>query len=240
MATTVATGLSVRDLKVSYGRVAAVRGISFDVPEGTSVGIIGANGAGKSSTLKAIFRLVDSSAESMSYGDVSLASTPPHRIVTLGLGYVPEGRRIFPGLTVHKNLLMGAYRQRWRALSGRTNHVYDIFPDLKRFENTLAGALSGGQQQMLAIGRALMSTPKLLVLDEPSMGLAPVLIDDIAVALRRLRAEGVSMLLVEQNAKLTFGLTDRCLVLENGRVVKEGTSAELRDDPDVRRIYLGI
>src|SRR5438477_6483008 len=240
MAAAVATGLSVHDLKVSYGRVAAVRGISFDVPEGTSVGIIGANGAGKSSTLKAIFRLVDSTAESMSFGDVSLASSPPHRIVSLGLGYVPEGRRIFPGLTVHKNLLMGAYRQRWRALAGRTNHVYDIFPDLKRFEHTLAGALSGGQQQMLAIGRALMSEPKLLVLDEPSMGLAPVLIDDIAATLRRLRDQGVSMLLVEQNAKLTFGLTDRCIVLENGTVVKEGPSAILRADPAVRQIYLGL
>ena len=240
MTAAVATGLSVRNLRVSYGRVEAVGGISFDVPEGSSVGIIGANGAGKSSTLKAIFRLVDSTADAMTYGGKSLASTPAHRIVSLGLGYVPEGRRIFPGLTVHKNLLMGAYRERWRAVSDRTDHVYEIFPALRRYEKMLAGALSGGQQQMLAIGRALMSAPSLLILDEPSMGLAPVLIDDIAAALRRLRTEGVSMLLVEQNAKLTFGLTDRGLVMENGVVVKEGTSAELRDDPDVRRIYLGI
>ena len=233
-------GLAVKNLSVSYGRVAAVRGISFEVPDGTSLGIIGANGAGKSSTLKAIFRLVDSTAESLAFGGVSLLSTPAHRIVMLGIGYVPEGRRIFPGLTVRKNLLMGAYRQGWRGLTGRVDYVYDIFPALKRFDPTLAGTLSGGQQQMLAIGRALMSTPKLLVLDEPSMGLSPVLVDDIAAALRRLRGEGATLLLVEQNAKLTFGLTDRCVVLENGEVVKEGRSAELRDDPDVRRIYLGI
>lgn len=240
MTTEVATGLSVRNLRVTYGRVVAVRGISFDVPDGSSLGIIGANGAGKSSTLKAIFRLVDSSSDAIHYGGRSLRSTPAHRIVGLGLGYVPEGRRIFAGLSVHKNLLMGAYGERWRAASHRLAHIYEIFPALKTFENTLGGALSGGQQQMLSIGRALMSSPRLLVLDEPSMGLAPVLINDIAAALRRLRGEGVSLLLVEQNAKLTFGLTDRCLVLENGAIVKEGTSAELRQDPDVRRIYLGI
>ena len=240
IATAEVTGLSVRNLRIRYGRVAAVRGISFDVSEGSSVGIIGANGAGKSSTLKAIFRLVDSTSDSIEYGGRSLRSIAPHHIVGLGLGYVPEGRRIFAGLSVHKNLLMGAYNARWRAVSHQLDHVYEIFPALKQLESTLAGALSGGQQQMLAIGRALMSSPKLLVLDEPSMGLAPVLINDIAAALRRLRTEGVSMLLVEQNAKLTFGLTDRCLVLENGVIVKEGTSAELRQDPDVRRIYLGI
>jgi len=240
VATAASTGLSVRNLRVTYGRVAAVRGISFDVPEGSSVGIIGANGAGKSSTLKAIFRLVDSSSDAINYGGRSLSSTPAHHIVGLGLGYVPEGRRIFAGLSVRKNLLMGAYGERWRSISHKCDHIYEVFPALKQSENALAGALSGGQQQMLSIGRALMSSPKLLVLDEPSMGLSPVLINDIAVALRRLKGEGVSMLLVEQNAKLTFGLTDRCLVLENGAIVKEGTSAELRQDPDVRRIYLGI
>lgn len=227
MTAQVATGLSVRNLRVAYGRVVAVSGISFDVPEGCSVGMIGANGAGKSSTLKAIFRLVDSRSDAISYGGRSIGSTPAHQIVGLGLGYVPEGRRIFAGLSVHRNLLMGAYGQRWRTVTPRLDHVYEIFPALKQFENTLAGALSGGQQQMLSIGRALMSSPKLLVLDEPSMGLSPVLINDIAAALRRLRAEGVSMLLVEQNAKLTFGLTDRCLVLENGARVNGVTSAEL-------------
>jgi len=135
---------------------------------------------------------------------------------------------------------MGAYRQPWRRLDHRVERVYELFPALKRLDRTLAGALSGGQQQMLAIGRALMSSPRLLVLDEPSMGLAPVLIEDIAAVLRRLREQGVSMLLVEQNAKLTFELTDRCVVLEHGQLVKEGSSAALRDDPSVRRIYLGM
>jgi len=235
-----AGGLAVRGLSVSYGRVAAVRDISFSVPNGSSLGIIGANGAGKSSTLKAIFRLVESTSQALEFEGVSLPSTPAHRIVSLGIGYVPEGRRIFSGLSVRKNLLMGAYQQSWRRLAGSLEHAYDLFPGLKVYDSALAGGLSGGQQQMLAIGRALMSAPRLLVLDEPSMGLAPVLIDDIARCLRRLRQEGMSMLLVEQNAKLTFGLTDRCLVLENGQVVKEGTSESLREDADVRRIYLGI
>ena len=234
------TGLTVRNLAVRYGRVQAVSGVSLSVAAGASLGIIGANGAGKSSTLKAIFRLVDSSADEMEFNGASLRRTPPHHIVTLGMSYVPEGRRVFTGLSVRKNLMMGAYRSSWRHLGDRVDRVYELFPALRKFDNALAGALSGGQQQMLAIGRALISEPKLLVLDEPSMGLAPVLIDDIAAALRRLRTEGVSMLLVEQNAKLTFGLTDRCIVLENGRVVKEGTSDALRSDPAVRQIYLGM
>ena len=235
-----ADGLTVQNLSVRYGRVQAVSGVSFSVADGGSLGIIGANGAGKSSTLKAIFRLVDSTADSMSFKGTSLQSTPPHHIVSLGMAYVPEGRRIFAGLSVRKNLMMGAYRSSWRHLGDRMDRVYDLFPALKKFDGALAGALSGGQQQMLAIGRALISQPKLLVLDEPSMGLAPVLIDDIAGALRRLRSDGVSMLLVEQNAKLTFGLTDRCIVLENGRVVKEGASSALQSDPAVRQIYLGM
>ena len=236
-------GLVVRDLRVSYGRVQAVRGVSFSVPDGASVGIIGANGAGKSSILKALFRLAETSAEELRFGGASLLRTPAHRVVSLGLGYVPEGRRVFPGLTVGRNLLMGGFCKSWRArgeVADRLAYAYDLFPQLKRFERSLAGALGGGQQQMLAIGRALVSGPRLLVLDEPSMGLAPILIEDIARALSHLREEGVGLLLVEQNARLTFTLTDRCLVLENGRAVKEATSAELREDPDVRRIYLGI
>ena len=234
------SGLTVQNLSVRYGRVQAVSGVSFSVADGESLGIIGANGAGKTSTLKAIFRLIDSSADSMRFAGSSLQATPPHRVVSLGMAYVPEGRRIFVGLSVRKNLMMGAYRSNWRRLGDRIERVYDLFPALEKSDGALAGALSGGQQQMLAIGRALLSEPKLLVLDEPSMGLAPVLIDDIAATLRRLRDQGVSMLLVEQNAKLTFGLTDRCIVLENGTVVKEGPSAILRADPAVRQIYLGL
>jgi len=235
-----ASGLTVQDLSVRYGRVQAVSGVSFSVADGESLGIIGANGAGKSSTLKAIFRLIDSTAASMHFAGASLQATQPHHIVSLGMSYVPEGRHVFVGLSVRKNLMMGAYRSSWRHLGDRIERVYELFPALKKFDGVLAGALSGGQQQMLAIGRALLSEPKLLVLDEPSMGLAPVLIDDIAATLRRLRSEGVGMLLVEQNAKLTFALTDRCIVLENGRVVKEGPSAVLRADPAVRQIYLGL
>jgi branched-chain amino acid transport system ATP-binding protein len=234
------SGLTVQNLSVRYGRVQAVSGVSFSVADGESLGIIGANGAGKSSTLKAIFRLIDSSADSIRFAGNSLQATPAHRVVSLGMAYVPEGRHIFAGLSVRKNLMMGAYRSSWRHLGDRIERVYDLFPALEKFDGALAGALSGGQQQMLAIGRALLSEPKLLVLDEPSMGLAPVLIDDIAATLRRLRDQGVSMLLVEQNAKLTFGLTDRCIVLENGTVVKEGPSAILRGDPAVRQIYLGL
>lgn len=240
MTPSTAAGLTVQNLSVRYGRVQAVSGVSFTVADGESLGIIGANGAGKSSTLKAIFRLIDSTADAMHFAGASLQATPPHHVVGLGMSYVPEGRRIFVGLSVRKNLMMGAYRSSWRHLGDRIERVYDLFPALKEFDSALAGALSGGQQQMLAIGRALLSEPKLLVLDEPSMGLAPVLIDDIAATLRRLRGEGVSMLLVEQNAKLTFGLTDRCIVLENGKVVKEGPSAILRADPAVRQIYLGL
>jgi branched-chain amino acid transport system ATP-binding protein len=236
-------GLRVGDLHVGYGRVRAVRGVGFSVPDRASVGIIGANGAGKSSVLKALFRLVDATASEMSYGGASLLGLPPHRIGSLGIGYVPEGRRIFAGLTVRKNLLMGAYRKTWRRggdVMDRLAHAYELFPVLAQFDRRLAGTLSGGQQQMLAIGRALAGGPRLLVLDEPSMGLAPVVIDDIARSLCRLRDEGLSLLLVEQNAQLTFSLTDRCLVMENGVIVKEASSADLRDDPAVRRIYLGL
>jgi len=237
-----ALGLCVRDLCVSYGRIQAVHDVSFTVPDGACLGVIGANGAGKSSTLKAIFRLAEATAGELSYQGISLLRTPAHRIGALGIGYVPEGRRVFAGLTVRKNLLMGGYRLSWRRrgeMADRLAHAYDLFPALKRFDGGLAGALSGGQQQMLAIARALIGGPRLLVLDEPSMGLAPVVIEDVARSLGRLRQDGVGLLLVEQNARLTFSLTDRCLVLENGRAVKEGPSDVLRDDPDVRRIYPG-
>ena len=235
-----ARGLIVRGLCVSYGRLAAVRNVSFQVPDGRSLGIIGANGAGKSSTLKAILRQVEARADAIEFGGVDLRSTAPHRVVDLGIGYVPEGRRVFAGLTVRKNLLMGAYRQRWRSAGDRLDRVHELFPALARFDGSLAGGLSGGQQQMLAIGRALMSAPRLLVLDEPSMGLAPVVIGEIARTLQVLRRGGMAILLVEQNAKLTFSVADRCVVFENGEVVKQGTSEELRGDSEIRRIYLGI
>jgi branched-chain amino acid transport system ATP-binding protein len=233
--------LDVAGLNVSYGQVRAVRDVSFSVGEHSGVGIIGANGAGKTSTLKALLRLIPAQAERITFAGQSLLHTRPHRIVELGIGYVPEGRHVFPGLSVRKNLLLGAYRQKWDdTVHARLDRIHQLFPTLSEFDKRLAGALSGGQQQMLAIGRALMSDPKLLVLDEPSMGLAPVIVDQIVQALRELRRGGMSILLVEQNAKVTFALTDHCQVLAGGRVVKQGRSSELQRDPDIRRIYLGI
>jgi branched-chain amino acid transport system ATP-binding protein len=233
--------LEVVGLDVSYGEVHAVRELSFSVPQRGGVGIIGANGAGKTSTLKALLRLIPSRAERIAFAGRALDRVKPHRIVDLGIGYVPEGRHVFPGLSVRKNLLLGAYRHKWDdAVQARLERIHQLFPVLQEFDNRLAGALSGGQQQMLAIGRALMSDPTLLVLDEPSMGLAPVVVDEIVEALRQLRSGGMSILLIEQNAKVTFSVTEHCLVMENGRRVKQGPSSQLRQDPEVRRIYLGI
>jgi branched-chain amino acid transport system ATP-binding protein len=233
--------LEVASLEVSYGEVRAVRDVSFSVPQRAGVGIIGANGAGKTSTLKALLRLIPSRAERVEFSGQALDRVKPHRIVELGIGYVPEGRHVFSGLSVRKNLLLGAYRHKWDdEVEARLERIHELFPVLLEFDKRLAGALSGGQQQMLAIGRALMSEPALLVLDEPSMGLAPVVVDEIVEALRELRRGGMSVLLVEQNAKVTFSITEHCLVLENGRRVKHGPSSELREDPEVRRIYLGI
>jgi len=236
-----AARLDVQDLSVHYGGVTAVRGISFSVEPGTAVGIIGANGAGKTSTLKAVLGLVKRQATSLTFGDVDLMSVRARSVIRHGIGYVPEGRQVFSGLTVERNLMMGGYIRRWNSsLKPRLDEVYDIFPVLGEMKGRLAGALSGGQQQMLAIGRALVSQPQLLVLDEPSMGLSPKLVDDVLSVVRRLNEQGLGILLVEQNAKLTFEATQHCFVMENGSIVMEGDSADLRDDPQVRRIYLGI
>jgi branched-chain amino acid transport system ATP-binding protein len=233
--------LSVRNLDVRYGHIHAVHELSFDVPAGSGFGIIGANGAGKTSTLRALLGLIKYDAETITFDGHRLDKTKAHKIVDLGIGYVPEGRHVFSGLSVRKNLMLGAYRQRWNAgVAERLRRVYELFPILQEFEKRLAGALSGGQQQMLAIGRALMSDPKLLILDEPSMGLSPVVVKEISARLGELRAQGLTLLLVEQNAQVTFTLAEQCIVLDNGRRVKEGSSAMLRNDPDVRRIYLGI
>jgi branched-chain amino acid transport system ATP-binding protein len=233
--------LAVRGLQVSYGQIQAVHSLSFDVPKGGGFGIIGANGAGKTSTLRALLGLVRYRAESIDFAGYRLDKTKPHKIVNLGIGYVPEGRHVFSGLSVRKNLMLGAYSERWNAhVKDRLERVYHLFPILREFERRLAGALSGGQQQMLAIGRALMSDPAMLVLDEPSMGLSPVVVQEISSRLRELREAGMTLLLVEQNAHVTFSLADECIVLENGHAVKSGTSASLRRDPEVRRIYLGI
>jgi branched-chain amino acid transport system ATP-binding protein len=233
--------LTVEGLTVHYGGVCAVRDLSFAVPAGDAVGVIGANGAGKTSTLKAIMGLVPRRVAALRLGDVDLTRVPARDMVKHGVGYVPEGRHVFAGLTVEKNLLLGAYRKPWKGETRETlGQVYELFPVLGEMRQRLAGALSGGQQQMLAIGRALMCRPQVLLLDEPSMGLSPKLVEDILAVLRRLRGEGLTMLLVEQNAKLTFEATSSCLVVENGSAAMTGTSEKLRHDPRVRQIYLGL
>lgn len=233
--------LKVEDLSVHYGGVCAVRSIGFTVKPGESVGIIGANGAGKTSTLKALMGLVPRSGGRIRLGDRDLARVRARDMVRHGIGYVPEGRHVFPGLPAEKNLLLGAYSKAWdKETQRQLDEVYALFPVLAEMRDRLAGALSGGQQQMLAIGRALMSRPRLLVLDEPSMGLSPILVGNILDVLLKLREEGLSLLLVEQNAKLTFGATSHCLVMENGEVAMTGPSADLRHDPRVREVYLGL
>jgi len=234
--------LAVDGLSVHYGGVCAVRSIGFTVAPGQSVGIIGANGAGKTSTLKALMGLVPRSGGTIAFGDTDLTAVKARDIVRHGIGYVPEGRHVFPGLTVEKNLLLGAYARSWRGAETKESlaEVHELFPVLGEMRSRLAGALSGGQQQMLAIGRALMARPRLILLDEPSMGLSPKLVEDILAVLVRLREEGLSLLLVEQNAKLTFEATSDCVVMENGEVAMTGTSRDLRENAQVRRIYLGL
>jgi branched-chain amino acid transport system ATP-binding protein len=233
--------LVVSGLSVHYGGVQAVRSVSFTVGAGQCVGIIGANGAGKTSTLKALMGLVPRTADTIRFGDRDLTKVKARDIVRHGIGYVPEGRHVFPGLSVEKNLLLGAYVRSWKEETRETmGEVFELFPMLGEMRHRLAGALSGGQQQMLAVGRALMSKPRLILLDEPSMGLSPKLIENILEVLQRLSAAGHGMLLVEQNAKLTFEATETCLVMENGEVAMTGTSADLSRDPRVRQIYLGL
>jgi branched-chain amino acid transport system ATP-binding protein len=233
--------LTVQDLSVRYGGVVAVDGVSFTVEPGRCVGIIGANGAGKTSTLRAVMGLAPRTCTAMRLGDVDLAKVKARDVVRQGIGYVPEGRRVFGGLSVETNLELGAYsRRRGAGIEHTLAEVYELFPMLSEMRSRLAGALSGGQQQMLAIGRAMMSAPSMLILDEPSMGLSPKFVGTVLESLLQLRERGLSILLVEQNAWLTFEATERCLVMENGRVALAGPSAELRHDAGVRQIYLGL
>jgi branched-chain amino acid transport system ATP-binding protein len=233
--------LVVEDLAVHYGGVQAVNSVSFTVGAGRCLGIIGANGAGKTSTLKALMGLVPRKVGTLRLGDRDLTKVKPKDVVRHGIGYVPEGRHVFTGLTVEKNLLLGAYLRSWKGPTReKLAEVYEMFPVLGEMQHRLAGALSGGQQQMLAIGRALMSEPRLVLLDEPSMGLSPKLVEEILGTLQRLSASGLGLLLVEQNAKLTFEATETCVVMENGRIAMTGSSADLARDPLVRQIYLGL
>ena len=232
--------LALSALEVSYGGIRAVKGIDLTVDEGELVCLIGANGAGKTTTLKAITGLVPSAAGKITYDGEDLVGRRPHAIARRGLALVPEGRGVFPQLTIEENLAMGAYsRDDKPAIAGDTERVFGLFPRLKERRRQTAGTLSGGEQQMLAIGRALMSRPKLLLLDEPSMGLAPLMVDKIFEVVRLIASEGVTLLLVEQNARLALQVSRRGYVLESGTVTLSGASADLLHNPRVREAYLG-
>ena len=232
--------LEIRDLEVNYGMIAAIKGVSFDVNEGEVIALIGANGAGKTTILHTITGLLKAKAGSIMFEGHELTKTPAHKIVELGMAHVPEGRRIFSHLTVLENLKLGAYTRKDKGgVAADLRKVYDRFPRLAERKKQIAGTLSGGEQQMLAMGRALMSKPKLLMLDEPSMGLAPILVEQIFDIIKELHEAGTTILLVEQNAQMALSVADRAYVLETGRVVMDGTGAELLTNERVRSAYLG-
>lgn len=232
--------LEVKDLEVYYGVIQALKGISFEVNEGEIVTLIGANGAGKTTTMQSVIGLIPSKAGTVSYEGKNITHVPCHKLVKLGMAQVPEGRRVFQELTVYDNLLMGAYTQTDKKLIKETiERIYERFPRLKERKNQIAGTLSGGEQQMLAMGRALMCRPKLIMLDEPSMGLSPLLVDEVFTIIKDLNAEGTTVLLVEQNAGKSLAISDRAYVLENGKIVLSGTGEELLQSDKVKRAYLG-
>ena len=231
--------LSVNDINVYYGAIHAIKGISFEVNEGEIVTLIGANGAGKSTTLKTISGLLRSKTGDITFEGQSIAAVPSHKLIPRGLAQVPEGRAIFLQMTVEENLEMGAYTRPSSEIEAGLKKVYGHFPRLEERKKQIAGTLSGGEQQMLAMGRALMSAPKLLMMDEPSMGLAPILVDEIFEIIKALHKAGTTILLVEQNAQMALSVADRGYVLETGRIVTSGTGAELLNDESVKKAYLG-
>ncbi len=230
--------LKVNDINVYYGAIHAIKGVSFEVGQGEVVTLIGANGAGKSTILNTVSCLLHSKTGSIEFLGESLAGVPAHKVVEKGLAHVPEGRRIFLQMTVMENLEMGAYTQPKLTDSGIAR-VYEQFPRLKERRRQIAGTLSGGEQQMLAMGRALMSNPKLLMLDEPSMGLAPILVEQIFDIIRELHKAGTTILLVEQNAQMALSVADRAYVLETGKISMSGNAKDLLADDRVRQAYLG-
>ena len=231
--------LSVRDLHVSYGAIKAVRGISFDIKQGEIVTLIGANGAGKSTTLNTVAGLIRPDSGSIEFKGQSIVSVKSHKVVERGMALCPEGRRVFSQMSVSENLDMGGYTRSDAENRETLQRVYERFPRLKERVGQMAGTLSGGEQQMLAMGRALMSKPDLLMLDEPSMGLAPILVQEIFDIIKELNAAGTTILLVEQNANMALSIADRAYVLEIGTIKKTGTGADLLQDDDVRKAYLG-
>ncbi|KCB53160.1 ABC transporter, ATP-binding protein [Bordetella hinzii 1277] len=232
--------LSIRDLSAGYGKSEVLRGISLDVPEGKVVTLIGANGAGKTTTLKTLCGLVRPTAGSIEFEGRQIAGEAPHRIVERGITMIPEGRQLFPFLTVRDNLLMGSYKRSARpAVQQRLREVLDLFPRVRERLDQFAGSLSGGEQQMVAIARGMMACPRLLIFDEPSLGLSPLLVEQMFEVIRTVVRQGITVLLVEQNVYHTLKLADMGYVLENGRIALSGSGEELLNSPHVRRAYLG-
>ena len=232
--------LEVKNLSVSYGAIEAVKDISFTVNAGEIVSLIGANGAGKTTTLHTITGLVPAKSGSVMYNGVDLLKTHNNKIVTLGMAHIPEGRHVFTRMSVEENLEMGAFSLKDQSdLKKDLDMVHGLFPRLKERRNQKAGTLSGGEQQMLAMGRALMSHPKTILMDEPSMGLSPKLVKEIFSIIRKLHEQGITILLVEQNAKMALSIADRAYVLETGRITMEGDAKELLNNEQVRKAYLG-
>ena len=233
--------LEVKDLEVYYGVIQALKGISFEVNEGEIVTLIGANGAGKTTTMQSIMGLIHPRSGKITYEGQVINGIPTHKIVHLGMTQVPEGRRIFSELTVYENLVMGAYIEKDKSKVKRDlEEIYTLFPRLGERKTQMAGMLSGGEQQMLAMGRALMSHPKLLMLDEPSMGLAPILVQQIFDMIKHLHSIGTTILLVEQNAEMALAVADRAYVMETGEITLSGTGAELAQSDMVKKAYLGV
>lgn len=231
--------LKVNDINVYYGSIHAIKDVSFEVNQGEVVTLIGANGAGKSTTLQTVSGLLRSKTGSVEFLGESLNNVPPHKIVAKGLAHVPEGRRVFLQMTVEENLEMGAFTRPNSEIEPGIADIYERFPRLKERRKQIAGTLSGGEQQMLAMGRAMMSKPKLLMLDEPSMGLAPLLVEQIFEIIRELHKAGTTILLVEQNARKALQIADRAYVLETGSITLSGTGPELAKSDEVRKAYLG-
>lgn len=232
--------LTVENLNVYYGMIHALKNVSFHVEEGEIVALIGANGAGKTTTLQTVSGMLQAKSGSVHFENQDITKMPSHRIVQLGISHVPEGRRMFANLTVYENLRMGAYtRKDKKEIEESLARVYERFPRLKERTRQLAGTLSGGEQQMLAMGRALMSRPKIILMDEPSMGLSPILVNEIFDIIRSVSESGTTVLLVEQNAKKALAIADRAYVLETGRITMSGNAKDLLEDDSIKKAYLG-
>mgnify|MGYP000981433544 FL=1 len=231
--------LNVQDLCVNYGMIQAVKGVSFEVNKGEIVALIGANGAGKTSILHTITGIIQAKSGSVSFEDIDITKKPSHKIVAMGMAHVPEGRRVFSQLTVLENLKLGAYtRKDTKEIEQEIKHIYERFPRLEERKSQLAGTLSGGEQQMLAMGRALMSKPRLIVMDEPSMGLSPLYVNEIFKLIEDIHNSGTTVLLIEQNAKKALSIADRAYVLETGNITLSGKASELMDNDLVKKAYL--